>query len=937
MIFKRLFQPKYQHKDPAVRIQALQQLNPQEPQQKTILHELAFNDSDASVSLAALDKLDNFDLWWKMAGTSKDQRVAKKSKSKVEAFLLGQDGITLPSTTRRTFILECHDNALLEMLLHEKALDENDTELMQGVLKKLNKPQLSLKILLSTENSALRNALFDAIESEADVAKIAKKAVNPELVELAVKKLKALNEAKEKPIQLAKEVRLLLSKLLALLECADYEKLVREKSQLKSQFSGLSTEFSILSDDDKAEFEQKFEAIQPRLDKREATLYESWLQTQDKLKHEEAVSASLEFAQSVLVDVKQAISQSVSEVTLGQLEQFNQQIEQAEGKFNDIDSTRLSAEQGKNTDLLKAELSRCRAQLDDLPALQTALIQANALIEQFKKLTPPSEPEDLEEGRNQLSQLTQQFNDIKSAFKPLWPKEVDQSWNALEKEWQGAIKAIEKQVDDVFKKCRDKLNFVNAQVKQGRFRNAIRHYEKVVAQFEALSESQQRRLSKAFEGIKADIENLKDWQDYIATPRKPEILQEINALAASPLTPEAQAKQVKVLRAQWLSLGSTGTESDDELNKAFDSACELAFKPCRDFYAEQDAHRAKNLEDKFALLDTLSAANTEEASFESLDKALNMLRKKWRDIGDIDYKLKDQLDQRYKEVVSPVKKKVALFYKENAALKQSIIDEANTLLSSDNWQEAANAAKQLQEKWKGIGRAQGKIERKLWESFRGINDAIFAKRDEATEARNSELESVVATVKEELSTFEQVVNDTHGVNDLLHLKSDSLSSFESKLAELPHGLVKQQKAKLRQLRSVIESKLEASTNDKSRQLYQTIFDALNEWADDTVPEKALSLGSVWKQSFLGKVSTSVLTEFDRNDLTTAMEIVCGADKSTQDEDSRKQVQLALMAAKLQGDDIINKDVLLQLWISKGELLDQDKQLLARIQPLYLSQ
>ncbi|MFT5838687.1 MAG: exonuclease SbcC, partial [Flavobacteriales bacterium] len=88
MIFKHLFRSKHQNPDPQVRIQAIENLNKQDPQQKSVLHELAFNDADVGVSLAALQKLDSFVLWYKMSQIAKNDRVQKKSQQFVENSLL---------------------------------------------------------------------------------------------------------------------------------------------------------------------------------------------------------------------------------------------------------------------------------------------------------------------------------------------------------------------------------------------------------------------------------------------------------------------------------------------------------------------------------------------------------------------------------------------------------------------------------------------------------------------------------------------------------------------------------------------------------------------------------------------------------------------------------------------------------------------------------
>ena len=100
MIFSKLFQPKYKHKDPLVRIQAIGTLSAEESQHKSVLHELAFNDSDNRVSVAALNKLNNFDLWWKMMEISKDERLARHARSKVEDALLGKNDIAISPKAR---------------------------------------------------------------------------------------------------------------------------------------------------------------------------------------------------------------------------------------------------------------------------------------------------------------------------------------------------------------------------------------------------------------------------------------------------------------------------------------------------------------------------------------------------------------------------------------------------------------------------------------------------------------------------------------------------------------------------------------------------------------------------------------------------------------------------------------------------------------------
>ena len=155
MIFKHLFRSKHQNPDPQVRIQAIENLNKQDPQQKSVLHELAFNDADVGVSLAALQKLDSFVLWYKMSQIAKNDRVQKKSQQFVENTLLDGQNKALSDKEKQTFILETHDIRLIEKLLVQQWI-QNDTPLAMSLLQKVDKPQLQEKLLFDTQNEGLQ-------------------------------------------------------------------------------------------------------------------------------------------------------------------------------------------------------------------------------------------------------------------------------------------------------------------------------------------------------------------------------------------------------------------------------------------------------------------------------------------------------------------------------------------------------------------------------------------------------------------------------------------------------------------------------------------------------------------------------------------------------------------------------------------------------------
>lgn len=937
MIFKRLFQPKYQHKDPAVRIQALQQLNPGEPQQKTILHELAFNDSNAAVSLAALDKLNNFDLWWKMAGTSKDQRIAKKSRSKVEQFLLGKQGIQLSDSARRTFILECQDNLLLDLLLREKSIDEQDTDLMLSVLGKLNKPQFSLKILLQTQNKDLQKALFEQLDDESEIGKVVKKAQQPELLKLANDKLAQIQVKREKPIQLAKDVRLILSKLLALVDVSDYQKLNDGKEKLVAEFNSHETQLDILDPDTKSEFLNKYKEIVEKLERKVHLLHGEWHEEQEVKRQSELLNQAHETANNVLYKVNDALNSDASAITLGELESFIQGLDRAKETLSDIAQRALSIQERKGIEKLINKMLACRINLDNLPALQTALQQAQDLINKFTQLPLPNDFSQLEAAQLHVNEIADNWKELRAPYVDIWPTHIDSQWKETRKEWTKAISKLRNELEDNVKKCRSKFNVIIGQIKQGRYKNAMRHYEKLQTMFEALPEAQKNKLSKQYEGIKSEIENLKDWQDYIATPRKPELLKEIEQLALYPIEPLEQAGRVKELRAEWISLGKVGSETDELLNKAFDLACEEAFKPCREFYAEQDAKREQNLSEKYGLLDEVASMLQENRPVEELEKALASLRKKWKEVGEIDFKVKENLDQRYQEVVEPVKQIVNQFYQDNASIKQGIIDQTKSLLALDNWRDATDKAKQLQAEWKNVFRADAKIERKLWEEFRSLNDQIFAKRDQAVKEKNTVIEQQLQSIDVQLKELDEAISNASTITELDELQSGFLNGVEQAIAAVEGNGARKQKGFANKLKIAIREKRLYLADHQNAAQYKNVLKTLEQWTVQELPEMVAELPNYWRQAFQVSRVEDIdgLSGFGRHELLIVMELLDNKPVVAGEESLRKGIQLKMMASKLQHGEYTDLDELLKLWISKGYLSEEDAILLPRLKSIYI--
>ncbi|OYW93201.1 MAG: hypothetical protein B7Z18_06960, partial [Alishewanella sp. 32-51-5] len=141
MIFKRWFKPKWQHQDAAVRLQALESLDPQNTEHKNTLHELAFNDGAEAVRKAALHRLNDFALWWQASKQDAAERLKLYAEQQlVQQLLTGK----VDSALKHKFIEQCQRSSILEQL----ALQDNDTTLRLSLLQRLGRQDLLMQSLL---------------------------------------------------------------------------------------------------------------------------------------------------------------------------------------------------------------------------------------------------------------------------------------------------------------------------------------------------------------------------------------------------------------------------------------------------------------------------------------------------------------------------------------------------------------------------------------------------------------------------------------------------------------------------------------------------------------------------------------------------------------------------------------------------------------------
>lgn len=920
MIFKNLFRPKHQHSDAKVRQQAVASLDPGNPEHKTALHEMAFNDESIAVRLAALDKLNSFALWWKLAQTERQERVHKRAQQRVESILLDDQADSLTDKQRHTFVQECANYALLEKLLLQR-WQHDQPALSQAVLAKIDKSTLRQRVMFETNDASLRLALAEQEQEPECLQRMLRKHKDPQIVELARQKLDKLSQEQLDKQQLERELRLVLAKLLALKDCQEYPLLCEQLKQLSAQFESQQEKLTVLPQAIREEILSKFQDLTEKVRARAEAAKHGWQLAESERKATELASQIKQQAQLWLNDVtnQQNIEQLSEQARCTLLEQIEMHRKALQG---------LPADQAIES--LHNRFAQIQIALDKLPALQQAIEGARTLLDSIQGVALPDSLAEFGGAQQAWQEARGAYRELKKPHGDLWPLALHKQWQVLDKAWQNAISELRQQAKAQVNKVRGGLHKVQDMIDAGKFNAALSLYQRLQENIQALPEQEMQALQRLSEQVQAQIENLKEWQVYIAQPRKPALLNEIRSLLDAPLPIKEQAEKVKQLRSQWNSLGKLESDEDSELNQAFDQACELAFIPVREYYAQAEQVREQNLQAKLAVLSQLTELAQADISMEELARQQQGLEKQWRDIGEIDYRRVAELNQEFRDRCAPVKAKLLEWYQDNEAQKQRLVEKVQSLLDAEDTLEAIGLAKQAQESWKKIGRGRAKVDRQLWSAFRAANDALFARRNEAQQQQRQANNAVIGQIDALLDQAALALREASEQTQLQALQSATQQQLTDLVSELDARATQSKMRDWQKLENQIADKAKALRKDAKQAQFALLLDILSQWQEEQLPARVEQLPGVWRQAFAQTAERE-----SRARILLKMELLAGVESPQEEAEMRRETQLEMMTNKLEQGESLDLQKLLIKWIGQGPIAASEQEQVVRLQRLFV--
>lgn len=197
--------------------------------------------------------------------------------------------------------------------------------------------------------------------------------------------------------------------------------------------------------------------------------------------------------------------------------------------------------------------------------------------------------------------------------------------------------------------------------------------------------------------------------------------------------------ELNVLHEEFKHIGPAPKNDQEEIWKRFKAASDKIYQRRREFYENLKSNLQENLSEKARL----SEAVREFVAFDSermsewnvKTREIIELQKKWEAIGSLPRENARDVNRQFWSAFKKFFSNKSAFFKkqegrkeDNLKLKEELIEKAERLKESDNWDRTANELKELQREWKNIGPVPDKAKNDIYERFKKACDEFFERK-----------------------------------------------------------------------------------------------------------------------------------------------------------------------------------------------------------------
>jgi hypothetical protein len=377
----------------------------------------------------------------------------------------------------------------------------------------------------------------------------------------------------------------------------------------------------------------------------------------------------------------------------------------------------------------------------------------------------------LEAGGNALdfqysSHLKIEYNTLLSDYK----KQRDAHYNAIEKQMNDNLDKRTEVIDRLkdlienadtstmykdFRVLQDVWRSIGA-VSKTRYNDTWKTYHHHVERFYDLL-----HLSNDFRDL--DFKNNLD--------EKLKIILKAEALAVSSDINEA-FKELQDLHKIWKEdIGPVAKELREDVWQKFSEVTKKIHDKRHDHFREMKSKYQEIIQQKLLVIERLNTYDTSKnkthKDWQNSIADTEKLRQEYFNAGKLPYAKSEEVWQKFKTATKKFNSSKNNFYKdekseqqENLKKKFALIEVAESLKDSDDWEMATDAMKKIQADWKKVGHVPRKFSDDIWNKFKGACNLYFDRYHQQKDAVSNEQQAVVDSKKAFLEGLKEGTSQT---------------------------------------------------------------------------------------------------------------------------------------------------------------------------------
>ncbi len=685
-----LFKPRWQSKDVATRRGAVAELN--DAELVAALPAIARNDSDASVRLTALRRLNQYEAWRERSTGDLDSSLREVSRAAYLAMLTGASA-GVPSLERRIAELDTLSGEEIDRVAAQAA----DTALRSAALERATRPSLLAEVAASDADPKLRLIALSRITDTDALARIAERTRKTDKVvsRLARDRAEAGRIAAGDAAAIETRARQLCERIDALLS--------RPRSERAEELAALDEAWTVVAGKAPRQLNERFESTRSflRSDTEEAANERSRLR---ELRARIELALSAAGSDSAALDT---LAREASQTVAASRHELPER-ERVEALL--VQLTQRLAQRAVH---VQAQADVAAVQAQDAETTREANLEAIAAQARFDAALERAQA-DKEKQREQHQALRRDLDSLVI--------ELEQQLEAGDLTHAAATHLrVTNLLEGLPALARHDKRLLNAEARLGELKR-----------WQRWSGNERRKQ------LCDEIEAL------------PGLGLHPDAVATRVRDARTEWQQLEAIEGDKDARGSLG------LGRRFQALCSQALKPAQGYFAKRDELRKSNQDAIEALLAASEAATGADADIATLTRQRRGIADALRALDGIDPRARKTLAQRLKDLLTRIDTRLDQQAADTEAAKRRLIAEAERLATSADAVAAAREVRDLQARWKAVGNGRRRTDEAQWKEFRGHCDAIFGRLDSARREREEADVATLAQAQALLAELERL-------------------------------------------------------------------------------------------------------------------------------------------------------------------------------------